>query len=86
MLDFGGSQMGWFYRYLFGQILAKALPFRGAHITFLVVPMCTQAAPIPKCLGDFSSPGDNSRPLCFQATKAVPGSALNSLDCLDTYS
>ena len=23
-------------------IMAKALPFRGAHITFLVVPMCTQ--------------------------------------------
>ena len=45
--------MGWFYRYLFGLILAKALGKKSWYITFLVVTIGTKHPTVAKCLGNF---------------------------------
>ena len=45
--------MGWFYRYLFGLILAKALGKKSLDMTFLVVTIGTKHPTVAKCLGNF---------------------------------
>ena len=63
-VDFRGSQMGWFYRYLFGLILAKALGKKSLDMTFLVVTIGTNHPTVAKCLVDFLLTTDNSSHLC----------------------